>query len=103
MNHDKKINILGQDYTVKFENTRTENVLKNADGECRWYKKEIIIDDELELKEHKKHVIKHEIIHAFFAESGLKEYKENEVLVDWIAWNIDKIYKVINEVISEVE
>ena len=103
MNHDKKINILGQEYTVKFENTRTENVLKNADGECRWYIKEIIIDDELELKEHKKHVIKHEIIHAFFAESGLKEYKENEVLVDWIAWNIDKIYKVINEVISEVE
>ena len=103
MNHDKKINILGQDYTVKFENTRTENVLKNADGECRWYEKEIIIDDELELKEHKKHVIKHEIIHAFFAESGLKEYKENEMLVDWIAWNIDKVHKVINEIISEVE
>ena len=103
MNHDKKINILGQDYIVKFENTRTENVLKNADGECRWYEKEIIIDDELELKEHKKHVIKHEIIHAFFAESGLKEYKENEMLVDWIAWNIDKMHKVMNEVISEVE
>ena len=45
MNHDKKINILGQEYTVKFENTRTENVLKNADGECRWYIKEIIIDE----------------------------------------------------------
>ena len=103
MNHDKKINILGQDYTVKFENTRTENVLKNADGECRWFKKEIIIDDELELKEHKKHVIKHEIIHAFFAESGLRKYKEDEDIVDWIAWNIDKIHKVINEVISEVE
>ena len=64
---DKKINILGQDYMIKFENTRTENILKSADGECRWFKKEIIIDDELELKEHKNHVIKHEIIHAFFA------------------------------------
>ena len=42
---NKIVNILGQNYTVRFENTRTENVLKNADGECRWYKKEIIIDD----------------------------------------------------------
>ena len=98
---DKQINILGQNYTVKFENTRTDEVLKNCDGECRWYKKEIIIDDELEPNEHKKHVTKHEIIHAYFAESGLKEYRENELIVDWLAWNIDKIQKTISEVIND--
>ena len=99
--NNKKIKILGQDYTVKFENTRTEEILKSADGECRWYKKEIIIDDELQPIEHKNHIIKHEIIHAFFAESGLRKYKEDEDIVDWIAWNIDKIKKVIDEVVNE--
>ena len=93
---DKQISILGQNYTVKFENTRTDKVLKECDGECRWYKKEIIIDDELE--ENKHHVIKHEIVHAFLAESGLKQYREDELIVDWIAWNIEKIQKVIDEV-----
>lgn len=98
---DKQINILGQNYTIKFENTRTEPILKNADGECRWYLKEIIIDDELEPLEHKYQVIKHEIIHAFLAESGLKRYKEDEDIVDWIAWNIDKIQKAIGKVCND--
>lgn len=97
---DKQIDILGQDYTVKFRNTRTEPILKDADGECRWYSKEIIIDDELEPSEHKYHVIKHEIIHAYFAESGLRRYREDEDIVDWIAWNISKIQKTINEVLN---
>ena len=96
---NKQINILGQNYTIKFENTRTDKALKECDGECRWYEKEIVIDDELEEK-HKKHVTKHEIIHAFFAESGLKQYREDELIVDWIAWNIEKIHNVINEVLD---
>ena len=99
---DKQINILGQNYTIKFENTRTEPILKNADGECRWYPKEIVIDDELEPIEHKYHVIKHEIIHAYFAESGLKRYREDEDIVDWIAWNIGKIQKTIGEVCNDI-
>lgn len=98
---DKQINILGQNYTIKFENTRTEPILKKADGECRWYSKEIVIDDELEPIEHKYYVIKHEIIHAFLAESGLKRYKEDEDIVDWIAWNIGKIQKAIGEVCND--
>lgn len=98
---DKKINILGQDYAVKFRNTRTEPILKDADGECRWYPKEIVIDNELEPNEHKYHVIKHEIIHAYFAESGLRRYREDEDIVDWIAWNISKIQKTIDEVCND--
>lgn len=101
MTDNKTVNILGQDYIIKFENTRTDKVLKEADGECRWYLKEIVIDDELEPMQHKEHVIKHEIVHAFFAESGLKRYKVDEDIVDWIAWNIDKINKVIKEVLDD--
>lgn len=96
----KQINILGESYIVKFENTRTDKVLKDCDGECRYYPKEIIIDDELELEEHKNHVIKHEIVHAFLRESGLGKYSEDELIVDWFAWNIGKIQKVIGEVIE---
>lgn len=95
---DKTVNILGQDYVVKFENTRTESVLKDADGECRWYKKEIIIDDELEEQEHKEFVIKHEILHAFLAESGLRKYREDEDIINWFAWNFEKIAKVFSEI-----
>lgn len=98
---DKQINILGQEYTVKFENTRTNKVLKDCDGECRYYPKEIIIDDEIELEEHKCHVIKHEIIHAFLRESGLGKYSTDELIVDWFAWNIGKIQKVIGEVLND--
>ena len=40
-------------------------------------------------------------LYAFFAESGLRKYKEDEDIVDWIAWNIEKIQKVIDEVIND--
>lgn len=97
------VNILGQDYIVKYENTRTDEALKNADGECRWYKKEIIIDDELEPKEHKEYVIRHEILHAFLAESGLRRYREDEDIINWIAWNFKKIQKVFDELLKNKE
>ena len=94
---NKKINILGQEYIIRFENTRTEEVLQYANGECRWYPKEIIIDDELAPIEHKKFVIRHEILHAFFAESGLRKYREDEDVINWIAWNFEKIKKAFKE------
>ena len=97
---NKIVNILGQDYIVKYENTRTDAVLKNADGECRWYKKEIVIDDELEPKEHKDFIIRHEILHAFLAESGLRRYREDEDIINWIAWNFEKIQKVYSELLE---
>ena len=100
---NETINILGQNYNIKFENTRTEKVLKDADGECRWYEKEIIIDDELEPKAHKEFVIKHEILHAFLAESGLRRYREDEDIINWIAWNFEKIQKVFDKVLTKAE
>lgn len=100
---DKIVNILGQNYLVKFENTRTDTILKNADGECRWYKKEIVIDDELEPIDHKNFIIRHEILHAFLAESGLRRYREDEDIINWIAWNFEKMQKVFSEVLESDE
>lgn len=101
--NDIKINILGEEYTIKFENTRTDTVLKNADGECRWYKKEIVVDDELEPEQHKEFVIKHEILHAFLAESGLRKYREDEDIINWIAWNFDKLQNVFEQVLNTIK
>ena len=36
--------------------------------------------------------------HAFLSESGLKPYAADELIVDWIAWHIDKIKQVIDSV-----
>lgn len=95
---NQKIKILGTEYELRFTNRRNEPILKEADGECRWFEKVIVVDNELKYKEHLEHVIKHEIVHAFLHESGLKPYASDELIVDWIAWHIDKIKQVIDSV-----
>lgn len=53
------------------------------------------------IEEFKKKVLRHEIIHAFFGESGLRscsEYAEDEELVDWIAIQFPKILKAFEQV-----
>lgn len=40
-------------------------------------------------------VFRHEIVHAFFGESGLKDYMHDETLVDWIAAQLPKMVKVM--------
>ena len=52
------------------------------------------------IAEFEKKVLRHEIIHAFFGESGLRsqsEYAQNEELIDWIAIQIPKIVEVMNK------
>ena len=52
-----------------------------------------------------KQVLKHEIVHAFLVESGLAfsshsivgAWAMNEEMVDWIAWNGEKLYKAWKE------
>lgn len=106
----KSINILGTDYTI-MRQTKTENPkLENAWGLCEQYKKEIIVDTFAEEKkdtmavdnfeEFEKKVLRHEIIHAFLGESGLKsnsEWAENEEMVDWFAIQAPKIFKAFME------
>ena len=101
------INILGTEYEI-FTQTEEENPkLKEANGLCEVYSRKIVIRDIKErpdsyenLEAYKRKVLRHEIIHAFFAESGLRtnsDYAENEELVDWIAIQFPKILKVFEE------
>ena len=87
-----KVNILGTEYNVNFYD---KNFPKPGyDGYCDTQHKEIHIKgDSVAVKE----VLRHEIVHAFFHESGLTEYGCDEVLVEWIAMQFDKIAKAVQE------
>lgn len=105
------VNILGTDYTIQVESVDDNPKLENAIGLCELYSKKIVLSDLAEaekdvmavddMEEFKKKVLRHEIIHAFFGESGLRscsEYAEDEELVDWIAIQFPKMLKAFNEV-----
>lgn len=105
------VNILGTDYTIQVGSVDDNPKLENAIGLCELYSKKIVLSDLAEaekdvmavddMEEFKKKVLRHEIIHAFFGESGLRscsEYVEDEELVDWIAIQFPKMLKAFNEV-----
>ena len=91
-----KISILGTTYKIIIENFGS-NI---RDGYCNYVKKEIHVDSQCS-KEYQKHILRHEIIHAFFFESGLENYNNDEKLVSWIAMQFDKIEKVYKEVLED--
>lgn len=45
--------------------------------------------------EHCEKYLRHELIHAFFYESGLDEYYQNEMLTDWLAMQFPKLADVM--------
>lgn len=98
--------ILGQRYSILEQTVEECPKLKEAEanGLCEVYAKEIVIrkiePDPLNYKnieEFRKKVARHEIVHAFFAESGCGRWMEDEDLVDWIAMQVDKIHRAIVE------
>lgn len=102
-NRKLTVNILGTDYTV------VEKPIKDCDGYCDKTTKEIAVavkEDDCDLgdfEEHRKKVLRHEVIHAYHHESGLSENFENkqygfsETLVDWFAYQSPKIFKTFEE------
>jgi len=107
---DKKVNILGTDYRWIETTAEKDSRLEDADGYCTNYAKEILIETEIFKKDQvpkieeqrmvrSKFIKRHEIIHAFFNESGLGDkYGADEELVTWIAWQFPKILKIYQEV-----
>ena len=118
MAKDRKVNILGTEYTITFENPNDrEEYIKNSwSGFCSSTEPIIKIVDltkHPEWKEESKEAIeaitketlRHEIIHAFFNESGLKDsanvfegaWSKNEEMIDWIAIQGAKIVNAWKE------
>ncbi len=105
-----KINVLGAEYSVTVSNKTKEPRLTDCDGFCDETTREIFAEDyqanandsgsKRNLKIQTKKVLRHELTHAFFFESGLAEnslYAQNEELVDWIAIQGPKLYKAWQE------
>ena len=113
-----KVNILGTEYTIIVKKYDEDEAFerRNIDGYCDGMTKNIVICDmttyngwEHELPETaaaaQKATVCHEIVHAFFNESGLSDsslnldcaWAKNEEMVDWIAIQGPKIYKAWQE------
>ena len=99
-----KVNVLGTDYKII---TDDSIVTQGADGLCKSYDKKILIrskgemlcsDDSVIVKDIRyKEVLRHELVHAFFEESGLDDYSSNEQLVNWLATQFPKMLKAFME------
>ncbi len=102
---NRKISILGTEYEIAEDSGlyRTD-----FDGICKNYGKSVraraladMLDQDSTEKEKRirlDEVMRHELVHAFFFESGLNEYSEDEQLVSWIAIQFPKMLKAFQEV-----
>lgn len=108
------VNILGTEYSIKIKKYDEDEIFerRQIDGYCDSWQKEIVICDMSTYPEWQyepvesieivqKEALRHEIVHAFFHESGLDDcsgtcsesWAKNEEMVDWIALQGPKIYK----------
>ena len=100
------VNILGEEYTINLNTPR--ELLTDCDGECARYDNRISMVDIDEIfdgngteKSRKSRYVeglRHEIIHAFFEESGLDNYSEDEELVQWLAIQFPKLLNTFENV-----
>ena len=114
-----KVKILGTEYTIIVKNYDEDKVFEKRSiiGYSDDLSKQIVIADaktfpnweeetEANIEACNKETLRHEIVHAFFHESGLKDcsnkwggaWAKNEEMVDWIAIQFPKMYEVFKEV-----
>ena len=97
-----RINVLGTAYDVSFSCEHDDPRLSGIDGYCDATTKQCVVDSlngviqnaKGNLPEYKKQVLRHELIHAFFFESGLEgccAWANDESAVDWIAIQFPKL------------
>lgn len=110
------VNILGTEYKIERHKVSEDETLEKNHfaGYCDEEEKLIVFGDvsedkhfdmsEQAKKTFEKKVLRHEIIHAFFNESGLSDdsnnvtaWAKNEEMVDWFAIQSPKVFKVFQE------
>ena len=110
----ERVNILGTDYDVFYRKYEDDPVFESDDccGYCDADIRVIVVGDlstfknwstasAICLANAEKETLRHEIVHAFFNESGLQgsagsvkgSWAHNEEMVDWFAIQGPKIYK----------
>jgi hypothetical protein len=108
---DRVVHILGTEYKILFKEDKDEHKLTTCDGFEDHSVKEIVIgifeqdiNSIKDLGAYTRKVMRHEIVHAFFYESGLwnnshgcKAFAQDEELTDWIALQFPKLQKAFIE------
>lgn len=113
-----KVTILGTDYNIKVHKfEEDETLIKNSwAGYCSQDEPLIVLadydnndkfkfDSDIGKDNYTDSCLRHEIIHAFLNESGLKDsstisdvpWAKNEEMVDWLAIQFPKMLKVFHE------
>lgn len=117
--HKKKVKILGSEWTIEVCKEEDDDYLaheKNLDGYCAMNLKLIVVRDfgadpnynyqnNNWIENGFKEVLRHEIMHAFYDESGLSSgsfvyggpWAKNEEMIDWLAIQTPKIFAVLQE------
>lgn len=110
----KVVHILGVPYTINVFTDESHRAYRYLDGVCDPTTREIGVkqlevdeDSVLDLETLQKEVLRHEIVHAFFHESGLwdcagelkpgESWARSEVITDWIAIQLPKLYEACVE------
>ena len=110
------INILGTYYTIVIKDATEDKEFENCNGYCSSLLKEIVIcnlrsrdtwkdEPDSAVNEAYKRIVRHEIVHAFFDESGLEQnanqfegaWSKNEEMIDFFAIQGLKIYNAWKE------
>ena len=102
-----QVSILGTIYRIEQRNSKNDKELDGLSGYCNPHTKLIVIRTDYEFEPDismLREVLRHEIVHAFFYESGLWDSSDstsawatNEEMVDWIAIQGLKLYKAREE------
>lgn len=102
---DCKVNILGTEYKITLKELKDSDV----DGFTDYTEKAIVIrsdnyNEVVNFEWLQKKQLRHELIHAFMAESGLQanwehiqKFGHDETTVDWIAIQYPKMFKIFQE------
>ncbi len=102
----KTVDVLGVPYAIIEGDRNKDASLERSDGYCDHTIKACVIDPLLptsdsvaDLEAYKKHIIRHELVHAFLFESGLGSdcWAGNEEIVDWIAYQFPKMLQAFDE------
>lgn len=107
-----KVDVLGTVYEIRYVPSINER-----GGEIDYYTKEIRISNQEDiprefktdnLKEMQKHVLLHELIHAFLYESGMDQnsnvcdaWAVNEEMIDWMAIQMPKIMEAYDTITKQ--
>lgn len=94
------VNVLGTEYTVYLGSYLDFGMKENVDGDCEVMSKTIRLRTDMKedwdgdkslLTKYVRHVLIHELAHAFFFESGMLDYFDDERIIEWLEVNATKL------------